>query len=326
MSRRPVKQPAGEGLHLRLLNGETLRMRRFESLRAMLHRYLLAIYLLMWVALTLIDPSGQAGSTPLGIRMTQYGAGVLVVAFGLIAIYTLSEAIFGGKGRVVVLSHWYVVLTVSAVGLAASEATVFHLTGVPRISPKIFAILTVFYFVVIEIALQLVIWLILPRILQELRDDPQPADAPLAAGAMLHAGGDRLAPETVLHLEARGNYVAIVTETRQYEVPGPFSALLDRMPDAIGLRVHRSHWVARRAVIAHRRKGRELVLDLTYGGVAKVALPRQAEVIDWLVRTAPPPDQGQPTPASAARPPQAPLAVVRPADPPAARAGTPLTR
>ena len=35
--------------------------------------------LLMWVALTLIDPSGQAGSTPLGIRMTQYGAGVLVV-------------------------------------------------------------------------------------------------------------------------------------------------------------------------------------------------------------------------------------------------------
>lgn len=300
MSRRPAKQPAGEGLHLRLLNGETIRMRRFESARAMLHRYMLAIYFLMWVALTLIDPSGQAGHTPLGIRMIQYGAGVLVVAFGLIAIYTLAEAVFGGKGRVVTLSHWYVVMTVSVVGLAASEATVLHLTGVHRISPKIFAVLAVFYFVVIEIALQVVIWLILPRILQEIRDDAPAPDFPVPAGAPLHAEGDVLDPETVLHLEAQGNYVTIVTDTRQYEVPGPFSALLDRIPDGLGLRVHRSHWVARRAVIAHRRRGRELVLDLTYGGVAKVALPRQAEVIDWLVRTAPSPDQDQPTPASAA--------------------------
>ncbi|AWB47327.1 hypothetical protein HYN69_01335 [Gemmobacter aquarius] len=296
--RRASKNPTGEGLHLRLVNGETLRMRRFESARAMLHRYLIALYVLMWMGLTLLDPSGQSTTTPLGIRLTQYGAGVLVVALGLIGFYTLADAIFGGKGRAVVISHWYVVLTVSALGLAASEATVFYLTGVERISAKIFAVLTVFYFVVIEIALQLVIWLLLPRILQELRKDPAISEPAAQSHARLQAGGHDIPPETILHIEAQGNYVGIVTDTHSYDVPGPFSALLVQLPQGLGLRVHRSHWVARRAVLAHRRKGRELVLDLTFGGEAKVALPRQAEVIDWLVKTAPKAAPDRPIPAS----------------------------
>lgn len=298
MTRRASKNHAGEGLHLRLINGETLRMRRFESMRAMLHRYLIALYVLMWIGLTVLDPSGQTTSTPLDIRLTQYGAGVLVVALGLIGIYTLAEAIFGGKGRVVVMTHWYVVLTVSVLGLAASEATVFYLTGVERISAKIFAVLTVFYFVVIEIALQLVIWLLLPRILQEIRKDPAVAEPATPSQARLRAGGHDIPVQTVLHLEAQGNYVGIVTDTHSYDVPGPFSALLVQLPDGLGLRVHRSHWVARRAVLAHRRKGRELVLDLTSGGEAKVALPRQAEVIDWLIATAPKAAPDRPIPAS----------------------------
>lgn len=298
MTRRVSKRPAGEGLHLRLINGETLRMRRFETARAMRHRYLIALYVLMWIGLTVLDPSGQTTTTPLGIRLMNYAAGVLVVALGLTGIYTLAEAILGGKGRVVVLSHWYVVLTVSVLALAASETTVFYLTGVERITPKIFAVLTVFYFVVIEINLQLVVWLVLPRILLEIRKDPAVAEPATPSHARLHAGGHDIPVETILHLEAQGNYVGIVTDTRSYDVPGPFSALLVQLPDGLGLRVHRSHWVAQRAVLGHRRKGRELVLDLTSGGEAKVALPRQAEVIDWLVKTAPKAAPDRPIPAN----------------------------
>lgn len=305
--KHPPKHLAGEGLHLHLINGETVRMRRFESLRAMLHPYLLGIYALTWIALALADPSGQATDTPLNIRLVQYGAGVVTTALGLITIYTLAELVFGGKGRIVTLSHWSVVLAVSVLGLAASEATVFHLTGTNRITPKIFAVLTVFYFVFIEVMLQLVIWLLLPRILRQIRKDTPAAETsatatPAPPQARFQAGGRDIPPETVLHLEAQGNYVVLITDSHQYEVPGPFSALLDQLPPGLGLRVHRSHWVARRAVLAHRRKGRELVLDLAYGGVAKVALPRHAEVIGWLAVTAPPPDQDQPTQASDATP------------------------
>ncbi len=288
MKRRPAhKRPPGEGLHLHMVNGETVRLRRFETFRLMQHRYMVSLYILIWVGLTLVDPSGQTLSTPFDQRLSQYGAGVIVVVATLNAIYTGSELLFGGRGRVVTLSHPPVVLVVSILGLAASEAVAFYLSGDARITVKIFAVLTVFYFVIIEILLQLVVWLLLPRMLASIRHEaPPPSPSADVALNPVRAGGAKLIPDAILHMEAQGNYVTVVTDARSYEVPGPFAALLDQVPDGLGLRIHRSHWVARRAVLGHRRKGREMVLDLTYGGVATVALPRQAEVVDWLVRTA----------------------------------------
>lgn len=78
--------------------------------------------------------------------------------------------------------------------------------------------------------------------------------------------------------------MAIHTDSGVVEVPGPFSALLEQMPEGIGYRIHRSHWVARRAVLGHRRAGRDILLDLVEGGSAPVALPRHREVLDWLKR------------------------------------------
>ena len=76
--------------------------------------------------------------------------------------------------------------------------------------------------------------------------------------------------------------MAIHSDSGVTEVPGPFGALLDQMPDGLGLRIHRSHWVARRAITGQRKVGRDVLVDLSHGGSAPVAIPRQREVLDWL--------------------------------------------
>lgn len=274
---------AKDGLHLHMVNGETVRLRRYEAARAMLHPYMLVSYVLTWLALVLTDPSGQATTTPLHLRLPAYGLGVTVSVATLFFTYVGAEWLWGRKGRPVRLAHWWLVLLASVLGLAANETLMHLLTGDVRIGPKSFATLAVFYYVVAEILLQLIIWLILPRILARLRGDV--ATDTLALTDRLRVAGHDLAPDAVLHLEAQGNYVAIITETARYEVPGPFASLVAQMPQGLGQRVHRSHWVARKAVVSYHRKAREMTLALRYGGTAAVALSRQADVIDWLTQT-----------------------------------------
>lgn len=314
MTRRTAKRIPGEGLHMHLISGDKIRMRRFEVARIMMHPRILALYGVMWVLLVLSDPSGQAGSPPLSIRLPQYAVGATMVWIGFFGIITGYEALFGGKGRIVALPDWPVVLAVSVLGLAASEAVVVAMSQELRITARVFAVLAVFYFVIIEINIQILNWLILPRVLADLRKDTSCAGGGNDsyddnAASVLRAGGKTVDLGALLHIAAQGNYVTIVTDDAQYEVPGPFSALLEQIPQQLGLRVHRSHWVARRAVVAHRRSGREMLLDLTYGGEATVALPRQGAVLDWLalpVRSGGVTGADQPTQADAARPDAAP--------------------
>ncbi len=305
MTRRP-KRLTGEGFHLRIINGETVRLRRFEVLRVQMHRYMVGFYLLLWIGLVLVDPSGQTTTPPIAARVVQYGFGVLTVIATFTLVYASAEVLFGGKGQVVTMVNWPLVLGASVLGLGVSELVVHLLTGEVRTTAKIFATLGIFYYVIIEIALQIIIWLFLPRILTELRDDAPDTTPDATPANVVRAGGHDFPATAILHIAAQGNYVTVTTDTTRTEVPGPFSALVDQIPEGLGLRIHRSHWVARRAVVAHRRKGRDMALDLTTGIDAPVALPRHTAVLDWLERTDPRANADQPTPASDATPPQAP--------------------
>lgn len=305
MTRRKPKGPAGQGLHLRLINGETVRLHRHEVLRVMLHRYLLAIYLVIGALLVVSDPSGHTLPRPVGIRVAQYLLGEAVVILGLLLAFVAAEHASADKGRAASVPLTPLLLAAAVLGLGASEWVAVTMLGAQTINAKIFAVLAVFYFVVIEVAVQLVVWLLLPHILADLRGTPiasvpNGAAAPVSVppGSNLAAGGYSIAPETVLHIEAQGNYVAIFTDTQRYEVPGPFAGVIDQMPPALGLRTHRSHWVARRAVTGFHRKGRDMVLDLVQGRQAPVALPRQQDVTDWIA--APITNADQPRQANAA--------------------------
>ncbi|MEE3101020.1 MAG: LytTR family DNA-binding domain-containing protein, partial [Pseudomonadota bacterium] len=121
---------------------------------------------------------------------------------------------------------------------------------------------------------------------------PEPAPAPtardLAAGPRLL---QRLSPARrapLLRLTMNDHYVSVATEAGD-------ELLLMRLGDAMdeawpeeGLRVHRSHWVARRAVAEVKRDGDRALLRLTNGEEIPVSRARMRELraAGWLKRSA----------------------------------------
>ena len=103
---------------------------------------------------------------------------------------------------------------------------------------------------------------------------PAAAAMPVASDAVSQSGtSEPVEPilQGVLRLAAQGNHVLVVTERGQHLLPGPFGPMVARLPDAMGRQVHRSHWVAFRAVARTRRKGRDVFVETVDGACIPVA-------------------------------------------------------
>lgn len=98
----------------------------------------------------------------------------------------------------------------------------------------------------------------------------------------LQVGSLRVPLAQVQRLEANGNYVLIVTAKKQHLVPGPFAAVASKMPELLGRRVHRSHWVAATAVQRLVKSGRDLWIEAVGDAVIPVGTSMQESVTDWL--------------------------------------------
>jgi hypothetical protein len=102
---------------------------------------------------------------------------------------------------------------------------------------------------------------------------PEPA-VPAAVPAVL---------EGVLRVEAQGNHVLVVTEKGRHLLPGPFGAFVVRLPTDLGRQVHRSHWVACRAIIRTRRQGRDVIIETVDGAQVPVASTKFGALRTWLL-------------------------------------------
>lgn len=75
----------------------------------------------------------------------------------------------------------------------------------------------------------------------------------------------------ILHVTARDHYVVVRTDRGTAEILLRFGDALAELDAADGLRVHRSHWVARRAVGGVERHGDRVVLRLSDGSGVPVS-------------------------------------------------------
>lgn len=75
----------------------------------------------------------------------------------------------------------------------------------------------------------------------------------------------------VLALKGEDHYVRIISEAREELVLMRMRDAIERLDGAVGLRVHRSWWVARDAVASVRRDGRTAVIALRSGHEVPVA-------------------------------------------------------
>jgi len=84
------------------------------------------------------------------------------------------------------------------------------------------------------------------------------------------------------HIAAEEHYVRVVTTERTRFFRGRLGDVETQLPARIGLRVHRSHWVAGRAVAGLRRDLSGWVVVLESGTEVPVARSRQAVVRRWV--------------------------------------------
>lgn len=88
----------------------------------------------------------------------------------------------------------------------------------------------------------------------------------------------------VYALKGEDHYVRVIGEAREELILMRMRDAIDRLDHADGLRVHRSWWVAKKAVASVRRDGRTAVITLTSGhevAVARDMMP-QLRAAGWL--------------------------------------------
>jgi len=107
---------------------------------------------------------------------------------------------------------------------------------------------------------------------------PGSIDAPTAADTL---GWPRALGDEVLHVEADLHYLQVTTALGRAMVLGSLAAVEAHFGDQ-GLRVHRSHWVALRAVRGVRRNGEGWVVELSGGASVPVSRRRVAQVRERL--------------------------------------------
>lgn len=88
--------------------------------------------------------------------------------------------------------------------------------------------------------------------------------------------------DQLIRLEANGNFVSIVDENGERLVPGPLFKVLETLDGIAGVQVHRSSWIALNACEAVEREGRQAFLLMRDGQRAKIARPRQRQVLETL--------------------------------------------
>ena len=89
-------------------------------------------------------------------------------------------------------------------------------------------------------------------------------------------------PHEILHIEAQSNYVRICTLQRRYFIRSSMADCVAAIPQGLGMRIHRSHWVAATVVMGIAHTGPRMALRLTVGKDVPVARRRKTETVEWV--------------------------------------------
>ena len=103
-----------------------------------------------------------------------------------------------------------------------------------------------------------------------------PPDPPFLARIPANLGN------RLLWLRMQDHYVQVATEKGKHLMFLRFSDAIEELSGYDGMQIHRSYWVARRAVHGVRRQGRRVLLRLKDGSDLPVSRRYAAAVLGWL--------------------------------------------
>lgn len=284
--------PPGSRLEIVMFSGDRIEFGRYELARALFHRYVVIHYVLVCFFLTLVNT--RSGLPPM--RMNEQAIIVVFSVFTavmlLVGVILALDQIAQRRGRLVVPASPF--LMVAAVcGVLAGDVTEMILVdgSVQRWFRT--AALAIFYYILVEAVAHLVVLVVIPRVLRDVRvpapmavDEAIPAaqdmSAPEEVPDHIEIGGRRIKLEALVRITAEGNYLRVVTSQERMFLPGPFSAAVEGLPEKLGVQLSRSEWVAAAVVRGIWKDGREMYVDLQDGTTVRVANSRQKVVTSLL--------------------------------------------
>jgi len=262
-------------------------LKRGEFWRIAVHPLLLAFYGLIVIFILIANSNPQRDALPLTLRLFGYGMSVLV-GFGtlFLAVAVGRRVSLWRSGRESIFFPAALLVTITASVLWGEFMTPV-LYGEPRATAGQIALKLVFYIPVVQIAAAVMMYLTLPRILGSLRGVTYRNMADLTADqrgerARLKVGTLDIDPNRLIRMEVEADLVRVIMENGTQIASGPLTQVLQGLPEGMGILVHRSDWVAARAVVGTTRIGRGRGLRLVNGDVVRIASSRDAEVVKWL--------------------------------------------
>ncbi len=271
-------------MHLRFLGGGQQHIRLDELGSILRHPYLMAFYLaITLVNLAIAAPLNavSARGTALNLLMPLVCLGMIAGILVLVGSLNLLARLHRGHGPVRI--HLSAPLFVS---IFAGQATIAlsqqAFLGLPFPPLWLVVLAVLLYQAIGEAFLAVLDRKMAARILADVRALHASGTPPEPEPTALVAGTTHVPHAALLRLGAQGNYVKVTTDSGETLVTGPLSTLVAQLPEDLGALVHRSDWVATRAVASVSREGRSTSLTLTDGETVRVASSREAAIRDWL--------------------------------------------
>ncbi len=119
-------------------------------------------------------------------------------------------------------------------------------------------------------AIYVIVTFIAKKLMPEFPPVATDQDAPFLRRLPEHLG------TSLIRISSRDHYVEVVTENGQERILMRFADALEELTGLDGLRVHRSHWVCRRAVRSVVQDGGKVLLRLQDGSEVSVSRSYQA--------------------------------------------------
>ncbi len=270
------------------VNGASVQFTTHELLGFYRHRNVVTFVALLWLGLVFLKPFPALGRLPLANQVVFWG----MVLPGAFTVFLITLALLGrwmAVGR-----SWIAHLAAGLTCAVASPPLGIWLGLEP--SEEVFKlqlIILAFSMVCSMVAEFMTATYMMPGYVARLARPARNA-TPAPPPEVPEAAADPALPAQVVLLgktftltdlrlvSAEEHYVRIQTVDGRQLLRGRISDIEAQLPDALGLRVHRSHWVAASAVQGLNRSRDGWLLELTDGTTVPVARPRREAVRDWL--------------------------------------------
>ncbi|MEM9605746.1 MAG: LytTR family DNA-binding domain-containing protein [Pseudomonadota bacterium] len=214
------------------------------------------------------------------------GCALFFAARAVLATYWPSAGVGALTASAIAASHLPFVLAITALDIVLGEPELGMAAGVTSPSPGVGALLwEALYLADNHIALCLL--LSLPRLIPAIWPEeplavPTPAHVKTLLGAL-----DPPLDGSIVWVEAQEHYVRLTTDLESRLVLARFSDIVRELSDQAGMQVHRSHWVARDAVVRLTKSGQTAAVLLSTGDNVPVSRSYRQRVESALAETEP---------------------------------------